>query len=75
MVGRFGNGPSLFIAGIALTAATLMLTDLTVTAPVWAVVAIFALFGAGFAMANSPVTTAPVCGMPTDRAGAASAMA
>jgi MFS family permease len=75
MVGRYGSRPSLFIAGIALTASTLMLTGLAVTAPVWAVVVVFAMFGAGFAMANSPVTTAAVSGMPTERAGAASALA
>jgi EmrB/QacA subfamily drug resistance transporter len=75
LVGRFGSRPSLVAAGIMITAATLMLADLTVTAPVWAVVAIFAVFGAGFAMANAPITTTAVSGMPTDRAGAASAVA
>jgi EmrB/QacA subfamily drug resistance transporter len=75
LVGRFGSRPSLVAAGIMITAATLMLADLTVTAPVWAVVAIFAMFGAGFAMANAPITTTAVSGMPTDRAGAASAVA
>ena len=75
LVGRFGTRPSLVAAGIMLTAATLMLADLTVTAPVWAVVAVFAVFGAGFAMANAPITTTAVSGMPTDRAGAASAVA
>jgi predicted MFS family arabinose efflux permease len=74
LVGRFGSRPSLLAAGIMITAATLMLAGLTVTAPVWAVVAIFAVFGAGFAMANAPITTTAVSGMPTDRAGAASAV-
>jgi EmrB/QacA subfamily drug resistance transporter len=75
LVGRFGSRPSLVAAGIMITAATLMLAGLTVTAPVWAVVAIFAVFGAGFAMANAPITTTAVSGMPIDRAGAASAVA
>jgi predicted MFS family arabinose efflux permease len=75
LVGRFGSRPSLVAAGVMITAATLMLADLTVTAPAWAVVAIFAVFGAGFAMANAPITTTAVSGMPTDRAGAASAVA
>jgi EmrB/QacA subfamily drug resistance transporter len=74
LVGRFGSRPSLLAAGIMITAATLMLAGLTVTAPVWAVVAIFAVFGAGFAMSNAPITTTAVSGMPTDRAGAASAV-
>jgi EmrB/QacA subfamily drug resistance transporter len=75
LVGRFGTRPSLVAAGVMITAATLMLAGLTVTTPVWAVVAIFAVFGAGFAMANAPITTTAVSGMPTDRAGAASAVA
>jgi EmrB/QacA subfamily drug resistance transporter len=75
LVGRFGSRPSLVAAGIMITAATLMLADLTVTAPVWAVVVIFAVFGAGFAVANAPITNTAVSGMPTDRAGAASAVA
>ncbi len=75
LVGRFGSRPSLVAAGIMITAATMMLAGLTVTAPVWAVVAIFAVFGAGFAMANAPITTTAVSGMPMDRAGAASAVA
>jgi MFS family permease len=75
LVGRFGSRPSLVAAGVMITAATMMLARLTVTAPVWAVVAIFAVFGAGFAMANAPITTTAVSGMPMDRAGAASAVA
>ena len=35
MVGRFGSRPSLLIAGTLITAATLMLTGLTATTPVW----------------------------------------
>ena len=36
---------------------------------------IFAVFGIGFSMVNAPITNAAVSGMPTDRAGAASAVA
>jgi EmrB/QacA subfamily drug resistance transporter len=75
LVGRFGSRPSLFVAGTLITAATLMLTRLTATTPVWHLVSIFALFGIGFSMVNAPITTAAVSGMPTDRAGAASAVA
>jgi EmrB/QacA subfamily drug resistance transporter len=75
MVGRFGSRPSLLIAGTLITAATLMLTRLTVTTAVWQLLAIFAVFGVGFSMVNAPVTNAAVSGMPTDRAGAASAVA
>jgi MFS family permease len=75
LVGRFGARPSLLVAGVMLTAATLLLTGLTASTPVWRLVAMFAVFGIGFAMVNAPVTTAAVSGMPTDRAGAASAVA
>ena len=75
LVGRFGSRPSLLVAGILITAATLMLTRLTATTPVWMLLTIFAVFGIGFSMVNAPITNAAVSGMPTDRAGAASAVA
>jgi EmrB/QacA subfamily drug resistance transporter len=75
LVGRFGGRPSLVVAGTMLTAASVLLTRLTASSPVWALVAIFAVFGIGFAMVNAPVTTTAVGGMPRDRAGAASAVA
>jgi EmrB/QacA subfamily drug resistance transporter len=75
MVGRFGSRPSLLIAGTLITAATVMLAGLSATTPVWQMLIIFAVFGIGFSMVNAPVTNAAVSGMPTDRAGAASAIA
>ncbi|GAT11616.1 MFS transporter [Mycolicibacterium novocastrense] len=75
MVGRFGARPSLLIAGTLITAATVMLAQLSATTPVWQLLVIFAVFGIGFSMVNAPVTNAAVSGMPTDRAGAASAIA
>jgi EmrB/QacA subfamily drug resistance transporter len=75
MVGRRGSRPSLLVAGTLITAATLMLTRLTATTPVWMLLIVFAVFGIGFSMVNAPVTNAAVSGMPTDRAGAASAVA
>ncbi|MCV7280669.1 MFS transporter [Mycolicibacterium flavescens] len=75
MVGRFGARPSLLSAGTLITAATLMLASLSATTPVWQLLVVFAVFGIGFSMVNAPVTNAAVSGMPTDRAGAASAIA
>lgn len=75
LVGRFGSRPSLLVAGTLIAAATLMLTRLSATTPVWQLLTIFAVFGIGFSMVNAPVTNAAVSGMPTDRAGAASAIA
>ena len=75
LVGRFGSRPSLLVAGILLTAAPLLLAQLNASTPVWQLLVIFAVFGIGFAMVNAPITNAAVSGMPTDRAGAASAIA
>jgi EmrB/QacA subfamily drug resistance transporter len=75
LVGRFGSRPSLVVSGTLITAATVMLTRLTATTPVWMLLTISAVIGIGFSMVNTPVTNAAVSGMPTDRAGAASAVA
>jgi MFS family permease len=75
LVGRFGSRPSLLVSGTLITAATVMLTRLTATTPVWMLLTISAVIGIGFSMVNAPVTNAAVSGMPTDRAGAASAVA
>jgi len=74
LIGRYGARPSLLVAGVLITTASAMLTFLTATTPVWALLGIFAVFGIGFAMVNAPLTNAAVSGMPLDRAGAASAV-
>jgi EmrB/QacA subfamily drug resistance transporter len=74
LVGRYGARPSLLVAGVLITAASAMLTLLTATTPVWALLVVFAVFGIGFSMVNAPITNAAVSGMPLDRAGAASAV-
>lgn len=74
LVGRFGARPSLLISGILITAASVMLTFLTPTTPVWALLVIFTVYGMGFGIINAPITNAAVSGMPNDRAGAASAV-
>jgi len=74
LVGRYGSRPSLLASGILITAAAVMLTFLTPTTPVWALLVIFAVYGVGFGIVNAPITNAAVSGMPQDRAGAASAV-
>ena len=74
LVGRYGSRPSLLASGILITAASVMLTFLTPTTPVWALLVIFTVYGMGFGIVNAPITTAAVSGMPQDRAGAASAV-
>ncbi len=75
LVGRFGNRPSLLIAGATMTIGTVGLFGLTDRTPVWLVLVVFAVFGIGFSMVNAPITTAAVSGMPLHQAGAASAVA
>ncbi|SKF69873.1 MFS transporter [Mycobacteroides abscessus] len=74
MVGRFGARPSLFAAGTLFLTASLLLTRVSEATPIWELLVTFAIFGAGFAMVNAPITNAAVSGMPLDRAGAASAV-
>jgi EmrB/QacA subfamily drug resistance transporter len=75
LVGRFGARPSLLIAGSLIAVASLLLTRLSSATPVWQLLIVFGVFGVGFSMVNAPITNAAVSGMPTDRAGAASAVA
>ncbi|SBS77756.1 Drug resistance transporter, EmrB/QacA subfamily [uncultured Mycobacterium sp.] len=75
LVGRFGARPSLMIAGVLITAATLMLAPVSDATPHWRLLVAFAVFGIGTSMVNAPITNTAVSGMPTDRAGAASALA
>ena len=74
LVGRYGARPSLLTAGVLITCASVLLTFLTATTPVWELLILFTVFGIGFSMVNAPVTNAAVSGMPLDRAGAASAV-
>ncbi|MCX4092602.1 MFS transporter [Nocardia sp. alder85J] len=75
LVGRYGTRPSLVAAGVLMAAAALALTRLDPTTPVWWLLIVFAVLGAGFGLVNAPITTAAVSGMPADRSGAASAVA
>jgi EmrB/QacA subfamily drug resistance transporter len=74
LVGRFGARPSLVSAGALITVASLTLTLLTANTPAGVLLTIFLLSGIGFAMVNPPITNAAVSGMPSSRAGAASAI-
>jgi EmrB/QacA subfamily drug resistance transporter len=74
LVGRYGSRPSLLASGILITAASVMLTFLTPSTPVWELLVIFTVYGMGFGIVNAPITNAAVSGMPNDRAGAASAV-
>ncbi|WP_299563949.1 MFS transporter [uncultured Mycolicibacterium sp.] len=75
LVGRYGSRPSLLIAGPLMAVSAAALSWVGDATPAGVLLAVFAVFGVGFAMVNAPITTAAVSGMPTDRAGAASAVA
>jgi len=75
LVGRFGNRPSLLIAGLMTTVMSILLVFLTPTTPLWVLVPIFTSVGITFGMVTVPINYAAVSGMPQDRAGAAAGIA
>jgi EmrB/QacA subfamily drug resistance transporter len=75
IVGRHGTRIPLAIAGVAMTAAGLMLTGLSNTTQLWWLLGTYVVFGLGFAMVNAPITNTAVSGMPLSQAGVAAAVA
>jgi EmrB/QacA subfamily drug resistance transporter len=75
IVGRRGGRIPLFIAGITLTAACLMLVRLSATTPFTWLFAAYVIFGIGFGFVNAPITNAAVSGMPRAQAGVAAGIA
>jgi EmrB/QacA subfamily drug resistance transporter len=75
IVGTRGPRIPLLIAGIALTASCLMLSEISATTSfAWLFIA-YVIFGIGFGFVNAPITNAAVSGMPRAQAGVASAIA
>jgi EmrB/QacA subfamily drug resistance transporter len=66
---------ALVIAGTAIAAAALLLTDLQPDTPLVKLVAAYAVFGVGMGMVNAPITNTAVSGMPRSQAGVAAATA
>ncbi|GII02889.1 MFS transporter [Planobispora takensis] len=75
LVARRGPRPSLVVAGAGLAASGVLLTFVTSTTPLPALLAVYAVFGLGFGMVNAPVTNTAVSGMPLAQAGVAAAVA
>ncbi|MCT9930922.1 MFS transporter [Planotetraspora sp. A-T 1434] len=75
LVGTRGPRPSLVVAGGCVAAAGALLTQITLTTPIPVLLAIYVVFGLGFAMLNPPITTTAVSGMPLAQAGVAAAVA
>ena len=70
-----GPRPPLMIAGTCMTAAAVMLTQLSAGTSVALLFLAYALFGLGFGTVNSPITYTAVSGMPDNQAGVAAAVA
>jgi EmrB/QacA subfamily drug resistance transporter len=75
IVGRRGGRIPLVIAGVALTAACLMLVGLSATTPFTWLFTAYVVFGIGFGFVNAPITNTAVSGMPRSQAGVAAAIA
>jgi predicted MFS family arabinose efflux permease len=75
IVGARGPRLPLIVAGIAMTAAGLMLTRLTATTPAGWLIVTYLVFGLGFGVVNAPITNTAVSGMPRSQAGVAAAVA
>ena len=71
LLGKLGARVPLIIAGIAFTAAAVILTRVTVTTPIaWLLIA-YALMGLGNSSVGAPITHTAVAGMPPDQAAVA----
>ncbi|GIE55954.1 EmrB/QacA subfamily drug resistance transporter [Actinoplanes octamycinicus] len=75
LVGTRGTRLPLLIAGSGMALGVLPLTWAGPATPVWPLLVGYLLFGVGFGMVNTPITTTAVSGMPRERAGVAAAIA
>jgi EmrB/QacA subfamily drug resistance transporter len=75
LVGNRGPRIPLAVAGVSMTAAAVMLSQLTVTTSLWLLLLSYLVFGIGFGMLNPPITNTAVSGMPRSQAGVAAAIA
>jgi EmrB/QacA subfamily drug resistance transporter len=75
IVGSRGARWPMVFAGVFLTAGPLLLFGLSLTTPVVVLLLAFLLRGAGMGLANPPISTAAISGMPADQAGVAGGIA
>lgn len=75
LVGRGGARPLLVAAGLATAAGGGALLLAVGGAGTWAILVAFCLVGTGLGLANAPITSTAVSGLPADRAGVAGGMA
>lgn len=75
IVGSRGSRLPLLLGGAGMAVGGLLLVSLAPDTSILRLTTDYVLFGAGFAMLNTPVTTAAVSGMPSSQAGVAAAVA
>lgn len=75
LVGNFGTRPSLLASGAGIAISALLMTQLTATTSLTALLVTYVIFGIGFGMGNAPITNTAVSGMPKAQAGLAAAVA
>jgi len=75
IIGSRGVRIPLTVAGTCMAAGAGLLTGITPTTPLAALLAVFLLFGVGFGMLNPPITNTAVSGMPRAQAGLAASVA
>ncbi len=75
IVGARGPRLPLIVAGVAITASSVMLTRLSSDTQASWLIAAYVVFGIGFGLVNAPITNTAVSGMPVAQAGVAAAVA
>jgi EmrB/QacA subfamily drug resistance transporter len=75
LVGSRGPRVPLLAAGVGLTAAAAMLTQIEAESSIAYVLIAYTVFGIGFGLVNPPITNTAVSGMPAAQAGVAAAVA
>jgi EmrB/QacA subfamily drug resistance transporter len=75
LVGHRGPRISLLLGGLGLGLGGLLLTGMTRTTPLSALLPAYFAFGIGFGMVNPPITNTAVLGMPEAQAGVVAAVA
>jgi EmrB/QacA subfamily drug resistance transporter len=75
IVGTRGSRLPLVLGGAGMAVGGLLLVSLATDTSTLLLTADYVIFGAGFAMLNTPVTTTAVSGMPSSQAGVAAAVA
>jgi EmrB/QacA subfamily drug resistance transporter len=75
LVASRGTRLPLIVAGLGITAAGLILTQLSSTTATALLIVSYLLFGLGFGLVNAPITNSTVSGMPRSQAGVAAGVA